>query len=535
MSAKYAIVDIFAGPGGLAEGFSQVTTSDGHHPFKVVLSIEKEATAHATLLLRTFLRQFEGGLPDEYYAFLNGESEEPAWATLFPAQWAAAEKEALQLELGGGNADETAELTSRLDQIRDEHNGDVILIGGPPCQAYSIAGRGRNSGNEDYDPKLDGRHFLYQEYIRILSRLKPAAFVMENVKGMLSASVDGEDIFERVLADLRNGGGPGNGYKLLALAADETRADLFDNQVHRADFIIKAEDFGVPQARHRVIVVGIRADLAARIEAAGQLRLVPPEGGRSTVRHVLGGLLGLRSGLTEQADSRNGWRETLLDVAAQVAELKTALPKDQAIKFVAHALNCADKLGVAGRKLNRTGGPPAVGPDCPQALVNWILDPRLTALPNHHTRSHMRSDLKRYFFATVFGEAIERSPRAVDFPKSLAPDHKSWTSGKYVDRFRVQLWDHPSATITSHISKDGHYFIHPDPIQCRALTVREAARLQTFPDNYFFRGNRTQQYVQVGNAVPPLLARQIGEVLRSILVDEQPAIVVEREELADVA
>jgi DNA (cytosine-5)-methyltransferase 1 len=147
----------------------------------------------------------------------------------------------------------------------------------------------------------------------------------------------------------------------------------------------------------------------------------------------------------------------------------------------------------------------------------------------------MKSDLERYFFATVFGEVLGRSPRAVDFPRSLAPDHKNWESGKFVDRFRVQLWDNPATTITSHISKDGHYFIHPDPIQCRALTVREAARLQTFPDNYLFRGNRTEQYVQVGNAVPPLLSWQIGEVLRSILVDAAPTATLQSAQLADVA
>lgn len=124
----------------------------------------------------------------------------------------------------------------------------------------------------------------------------------------------------------------------------------------------------------------------------------------------------------------------------------------------------------------------------------------------------MASDLGRYLFAAVFGTVRGYSPKAADFPLLLSPDHRNWHSGVFNDRFRVQLADAASTTVTSHISKDGHYFTHPDPSQCRSLTVREAARLQTFPDDYLFLGNRTQQYVQVGNAVPPLLARQIAQI-----------------------
>jgi DNA (cytosine-5)-methyltransferase 1 len=132
----------------------------------------------------------------------------------------------------------------------------------------------------------------------------------------------------------------------------------------------------------------------------------------------------------------------------------------------------------------------------------------------------MVSDLGRYLFAAVFGDVRGYSPKAGDFPPALSPDHRNWHSGVFNDRFRVQLFDEASTTVTSHISKDGHYFIHPDPVQCRSLTVREAARLQTFPDDYLFLGNRTQQYVQVGNAVPPFLARQIAALIRASLTSE---------------
>lgn len=137
-------------------------------------------------------------------------------------------------------------------------------------------------------------------------------------------------------------------------------------------------------------------------------------------------------------------------------------------------------------------------------LDDWLLDDRLRYWLNHEARGHMESDLRRYVYAAEYAELYEDSPKGHhDFNlPGLEPDHKNWKTGKFSDRFRVQRRGIPSTTITSHIAKDGHYFIHYDPRQCRSLTVREAARLQTFPDNYFFLGNRTQQFHQVGNAVP---------------------------------
>ena len=128
----------------------------------------------------------------------------------------------------------------------------------------------------------------------------------------------------------------------------------------------------------------------------------------------------------------------------------------------------------------------------------------------------MDSDLRRYIFNSTFAEIYGKPALIKDYPKKLLPNHKSSGKGHH-DRFRTVLSSKPSSTITSHLSKDGHAFIHPDPCQCRSLTVREAARLQSFPDNYFFSGNRSQQFNQVGNAVPPFLAYQISKIVSLIL------------------
>jgi DNA (cytosine-5)-methyltransferase 1 len=514
--AQFAVVDIFAGPGGLAEGFSKVPGPGGRSAYKIELSVEKDSTAHETLRLRAFLRQFSE-YPPAYYSFLNGSGPEPDWSKVGERQWETASSEALQMELGAEDPD--LRLNARLDAIRAEHGGNVVLIGGPPCQAYSLVGRSRNAGKRGYVPSEDGRHFLYREYIRILDRLRPAAFVMENVKGLLSSSIDGESkIIDRVLEDLRGERPGAEQYRLIALRPRLRQQQGLYHTIHDAsDFVVRAEELGIPQARHRVIIVGLRKDLSDKLPGMKFEGLLDKYAGSCLVRQVIGDLEPLRSGLSKQEDTASDWRAAIADCMGRIASLKVFEDKTRQARF----RKVVERLQRDFRKRNdvpaRAGSPPSLPADCPESLRSWLLDHRLEQLPNHETRTHMTSDLERYFFASAFAEAEGRSPSAEDYPRELAPAHENWETGKFADRFRVQRWDAPSTTITSHISKDGHYFIHPDPLQCRSLTVREAARLQTFPDNYLFKGGRTAQYVQVGNAVPPMLARQIGEALFRLL------------------
>jgi DNA (cytosine-5)-methyltransferase 1 len=511
---KFAIVDLFAGPGGLAEGFSAVVDGDDERPFRIELSVEKESAAYSTLLLRTFLRQFGTQYPNEYFAFLKNGSTEPDWQQLYPEQWKRAKEDALQLELG--LPDTEAILFDRIDRLRNRFGHNTVLIGGPPCQAYSLVGRARNKGIATYVAEEDPKHLLYEQYIKILSRLRPAAFVMENVKGMLSSTLNSELIFKRIREDLRHAG---DGYTLVALAPRGTsKLELQSESLRPTDFIVRGEDFGLPQARHRVIIVGVRkADLDPSVIRDANQLLVPSTT-KVTVQDVLAGMPRLRSGLSRN-DSPREWAEAMQEAAKSVSKAVGFLPARERALFRDRVMECVAGLSDGSVNLIRAASRPAgIGHTCPKTLRKWLLDSRLDFLPNNETRSHMRGDLARYLYASVYAELMLTSPRASDFPDMLAPDHKNWDSGKFNDRFRVQLAGSPSTTVTSHLSKDGHYFIHFDPEQCRSLTVREAARLQTFPDNYLFKGNRTEQYIQVGNAVPPYLAKQIGEAVFRLLL-----------------
>ncbi|AWM23729.1 Modification methylase [Sinorhizobium fredii CCBAU 25509] len=511
LPSSFGVVDLFAGPGGLGEGFASLN-ENGKAPFRIGISVEKEPSAHATLRLRAFLREYRrlhGRLPRQFLEFHAGQSAEPDWVSVDKAAWTNASMEARRLELG--DVDAAIEIDKAIDHVKSTHD-DTILIGGPPCQAYSLVGRARAKGKRDYKPEEDERHFLFREYIRVLDRLRPAAFVMENVKGMLSSTVESRLVFEMLMEDLSSlGTGRGALYELRAVTIERGIIKLSE-AVRPTDFVVRSEDFGVPQRRHRVIIIGLRADIASH---GGRATAEIPGTGKQTVADAIANLPIVRSGLSRGDDSPERWRTVVLDAADRLHRLH----KDEGSKSLADAFRDAGKVVESSESLPPRGSrllPDGYGRS-KNGIRSWLENPELTAIAQHETRGHMDTDLGRYLFSAVHGRVNGRSPKATDFPPILRPDHRNWHTGVFADRFRVQLANEPSTTITSHISKDGHYFIHPDPTQCRSLSVREAARLQTFPDDYLFQGNRTEQYIQVGNAVPPYLARQIAHLLLRVL------------------
>ncbi|MBS0606343.1 MAG: DNA cytosine methyltransferase [Verrucomicrobia bacterium] len=507
MNECYPVIDLFAGPGGLGEGFSAFKNLQERNPFRIVLSIEKDPYAHATLVLRSFFRKFEfDKIPIEYWLYLNRKITKEELFKCFPIQAEQAGHEAQCLELGKTPKDQVRSLiSSRLNNSKK-----WLLVGGPPCQAYSIMGRSRmKSTNPNFEK--DERHFLYQEYLKILADHKPPVFIMENVKGILSATHSGCRIIENILKDLRNpelaanNNGGGFKYRLFSLVKRK-----HPNDYEPKDFIVEAEKFGVPQIRHRVLILGIRDDIDFTPDT-----LSPKKA--PNVAQVIGDLPKIRSGISKEQDSLILWKEALKSIRKEPWYIEGKLSGlEKTINKIEESLNLIEitENFSSGREFLKHLKNPKI-------YDSWF---RTNCPPNitHHTaRSHMRSDLHRYLFSSAFAAVNNRSPRLNDFPESLLPAHKNIqkgiSAGHFNDRFTVQLNKKPSTTITSHISKDGHYFIHYDPLQCRSLTVREAARLQTFPDTYWFEGFRTHQYLQVGNAVPPLLACQIAKIVNNLL------------------
>ncbi len=507
------IIDIFAGPGGLGEGFTRAG-------FDIRLSIERDPQAHETLLFRAFTRllyKTKKGRAALYCYFAKAQ-EDPirALEDLKEKQSKAFERassEAWLAELGGRDFSDLI-ISKRIDAALDGER-EWILIGGPPCQAYSLVGRARMKGTKP-DFEEDHRHFLYKQYLRIVADHSPSVFVMENVKGILSANVKKIQIFKQILEDLHK---PGAATDLSVRRKDDAAVyDLYpliqpaekkpEKGYLPADFLVRAEDLGVPQKRHRVFIIGIKRGLGIKMK-----HLMPDPRSKASVDDVIHDLPSRRSGFSRR--STGDWCETIKEIEKQ-SWFKDVERVDS---------DLAERLTANFKKLFKTqhNGENIElrkNPNSPKVLAKWYQKEGLPFVLNHVCRNHMGSDLQRYYFAACFALAHGYSPKLSEFPEVLLPNHANAKAGEKIifeDRFRVQCKHLPATTVVSHISKDGHYYIHPKPEQCRSLTVREAARLQTFPDDYFFQGPRTAQFHQVGNAVPPYLAYQIAKNIKSML------------------
>lgn len=483
------VIDLFAGPGGLGEGFSSFEI-DNVKPFKIKISIEKEKFAHQTLTLRSFYRQFKK-VPEEYYEYLQGKISKEDLYLKYPVETKKALAEAFWAELGDENFPHKKIIGKICKQLKEPKNS--IVIGGPPCQAYSLVGRSIMSKNEEFEN--DPRHILYREYLRIIADIQPLAFLMENVKGILSSKFNGEYIIDQIIEDIKT---PlkikypnkkkfksTEKYIIFSLSRSGNSEEFKPK-----DFVIQAEKYGIPQCRHRVILLAVRSDIS-KIPSILELSKKIP-----SVSDVISDLPILRSGLSKDTDSYQNWKESIQKKFNR-AEIYNGLSR--------------------GHEYIESSAIPFV-------YKHWFHDKNIGGVINHSTRAHIVTDLHRYYFCAKYALENKKSPKLEDFPLDLLPNHKNVKSAiksgtLFNDRFRVQQANRPATTIISHISKDGHYFIHYDPKQCRSLTVREAARIQTFPDNYKFEGPRTAQYQQVGNAVPPLLALKIAKVVYDLLLE----------------
>lgn len=475
------VIDLFAGAGGLTEGFASLVDADGLPVFQPVMSVEKDPDACETLRLRTFLSRIAGtepGLPWEYEQFLRDRDPRAldCLKKRFPIAWDGARCEVVEAELG--DADPVLIEMARMRVEAASPSGVWVLAGGPPCQAYSTAGRSRRKHDALFadDPRLR----LYQSFMKFVQMLRPPVVVFENVVGILSAKVDGESVFTRIVHDFWSAG-----YSVRSVVdpCPETSRD----------YIVEAERFGIPQARHRVILLAVRRGCGLH---PGVLREREP----LTVRDAFVGLPKLHGVVSDPRGVLlrhfGLWKDIAPAAVVKAAEASWSLP---------------DVVVSEAKEVRRGQG----------KLTGWYrghLDGS-NVLEGHASRTVCTEDAERYVFCAAFAQVKGRSPRLEEMPRCLWPKHANLddvdadSRPAFNDRYYVQAWGKPSSTVTAHIAKSGHHFIHPAPRQHRSLTLREAARLQTFPDDFVFMGTKTAQFRQVGNAVPPLLSQQIAQVV----------------------
>jgi DNA (cytosine-5)-methyltransferase 1 len=401
-------IDLFAGAGGLSEGFVQA----GFFP---IAHIDMDNYACQTIRTRACFHFLKAsGQIDQYRRYLRKEITKKELYKLVPER-------VLRSIICETMSDKTIDsIFSRIDFEMHELSIDHVdlIVGGPPCQSYSLVGRSRIS--MDNDP----RNKLYKQYFRMINRYQPQMFVFENVPGILSA-------------------GNGAHYAAILEKAESLGYDMEQK-------VLTASDYGVLQNRKRVMIVGWKYDSKFSFP---ELKTIE---NKWMVKDILEDLPFLRAG-----ESSSEYRSA--DFSTYLRETGLRTDKD---------------------------------------VLTW-----------HLARPHNERDQSIYQIAVEKWNKDRERLLYTDLPPELMT-HRNKTG--FLDRYKVVAGDiSTSHTLTAHISKDGHYYIHPDIKQVRSLSVREAARIQSFPDNFYFEGPRTSVFSQIGNAVPPLMAKAIAEALLS--------------------
>lgn len=402
---KYKMIDLFAGCGGLEDGFMQ------SGKFEDVAAVEWLKPQVNTLIERLKTKwNIEDASERVMHFDVQRESE------LF----------------GGWQNDKEFGSGKGLDYFVNKAGGVDIIIGGPPCQAYSIAGRVRdeNGMRDDY------RNYLFEQYLSVVNRYRPRLFVFENVPGILSAAPDGTPITSHIRS-----GFDGIGYDIIEDLKQYTK--------------INASDYGVPQNRERMIIVGIDKRC--------------------------------------YTDTQELLKEFYINILPKYKSDEKATVKS-AIGDLPSCMPFFDKEQHKHRKSH----------DTPESIISW-----------HKPRYHNLRDMDTY---RILAEDIESGKREYDSKRISELYEKKIGVKSPIHRYHVLEPDLPSTTIIAHLYKDGHRFIHYDSKQCRSITVREAARLQSFDDDFEFIGGQGSAYQMIGNAVPPKLACSIALAINDFFV-----------------
>ena len=409
-------MDLFAGAGGLSEGFIQAG-------FEPIAHVESDQAACFTLRTRMAYHWLRAcGRPELYTDYLNGILSRQEFYDLIPDQVIDS---VINAEISTVTL---SDIFKHIDAILEKRKLDLI-IGGPPCQAYSIVGRSRDRNRM----RGDKRNHLYILYAEFLKRYLPSYFVFENVIGLLSARDENGKLY-----------------------FDTMRKLFFDCGYETEFMTLSAKDYGVLQNRKRIILVGIR---------------------------------GKTTGFYPKPDMWNP--------GVQVKEVFQDLPALAAGEGDVKRCHISAYHGTWQY---------AAGIRNDDFPVTW-----------HQARPNLKQDLEIYRIAVDLWNKENKRLDYNTLPNRLKTHCQR---DSFLDRFKVVASDLPfSHTIVAHIAKDGHYYIHPDKDQNRSITPREAARLQTFPDDYFFESKngipgRTPAFRQIGNAVPVLLARKIADKLK---------------------